>query len=116
MSHIVLFGSGGWVGVMGSILPFFKSEGFDPEATSAMGAAFDLARRELHDQGQPDLVREVIAKQIIKVFAANAIPTNCALAPWRIWGSLASEGHGPLDIPESLGIRRTAYCPRQGPN
>jgi hypothetical protein len=30
-----------------------------------MGAAFEAACRELHDKGQPKIVRELIAKQII---------------------------------------------------
>ena len=38
---------------------------FDPVTTKAMGAAFDAACRELHDKGQPSIVRELIAKQII---------------------------------------------------
>jgi hypothetical protein len=38
---------------------------FDPLTTKAMGAAFEAACRELHDKGQPRIVRELIAKQII---------------------------------------------------
>ena len=32
-----------------------------------MGIAFDLATRSLHDKGQPPLVQEVIAEQIIEI-------------------------------------------------
>lgn len=30
-----------------------------------MGQAFDAARKELHDYGQPEIVQEVIAQRII---------------------------------------------------
>ena len=58
-------GAEGPAGV-GTILPFFVDAGFDPEAVTAMGEAFNLACKALHDRGQPELVREVIARQIIK--------------------------------------------------
>jgi hypothetical protein len=38
---------------------------FDPEATAAMGEAFDAACEELHCVTQPELVRELIAGLII---------------------------------------------------
>ena len=38
---------------------------FEPEATAAMGEAFDAACKELHDVGERDLVRKLIAKRII---------------------------------------------------
>jgi hypothetical protein len=37
---------------------------FDHNATRAMGKAFDRACHSLHDIGQPDLVREIIANEI----------------------------------------------------
>jgi hypothetical protein len=37
---------------------------FEPEATAAMGEAFEAACKELHDCGEPD-VRKLIAKRII---------------------------------------------------
>lgn len=50
-----------------SILPFIGKEGtaFDDYATGVMGEAFDSARKELHDTGQPEIVYEVIARRII---------------------------------------------------
>ena len=38
---------------------------FEPEATAAMGEAFDAACEELHCTSQPEVVREFIAKRII---------------------------------------------------
>jgi hypothetical protein len=37
---------------------------FEPEATAAIGEAFDVACKELHDGGEPE-VRKIIAKRII---------------------------------------------------
>ena len=52
---------------MASILPFIRNKSdFDDEATRLMGEAFDAACKDLHDTGQPALVREIIAKRIIK--------------------------------------------------
>jgi hypothetical protein len=50
-----------------SILPFIRKSGgvFDDHLTIIMGEAFEGARRDLHDTGQPEIVYEVIAKRII---------------------------------------------------
>jgi hypothetical protein len=51
---------------MASILPFIRnSVDFDDEATRIMGEAFDAACKDLHDTGQPIIVKEVIAQRII---------------------------------------------------
>jgi hypothetical protein len=51
-----------------SILTFIGKAGgvFDDRLTQLMGEAFDLACKELHDKGQPEIVYEVIAKRIIE--------------------------------------------------
>jgi hypothetical protein len=51
-----------------AILKFLLQEGvvFDDNVTAIMRRAFDMAMVELHDTGQPDLVKEVIAKRIIE--------------------------------------------------
>jgi hypothetical protein len=51
---------------MADVLPFFRGAAFDTDATRVMGEAFDHACHFLHDVGQPDLVREIIAKRIIE--------------------------------------------------
>lgn len=52
---------------MGQILEFLRpADSFDPEALEALGKAYDMALAALHDAGQPDVVREVIARRIIK--------------------------------------------------
>jgi hypothetical protein len=52
---------------MAGILPFFRGAAFDYDATRAMSEAFDRACHCLYDLGQPDLVREIIARRIIEV-------------------------------------------------
>jgi hypothetical protein len=49
------------------VIPFFRDVSFDPDTTHIMGQAFDAACKELHDIGQSDLVKSVIAKRIIEV-------------------------------------------------
>jgi len=39
---------------------------FDPEAIAAMSEAFEAACEVLQDAGEPELVREIIAKRIIE--------------------------------------------------
>jgi hypothetical protein len=52
---------------MASILPFVRNKlDFDDEVTRLMGEAFDAACRGLRDTGQPAIVREIIARRIIK--------------------------------------------------
>ncbi len=56
---------------MATIHPLFREAAFDAKVTYAMGEAFDCACRALHDQGQPDIVQEVIAKRIIELAKAG---------------------------------------------
>ena len=52
---------------MASILPFTRDKSdFDDEATRLIGEAFDAVCKDLDDTGQLALVREGIAKRIIK--------------------------------------------------
>jgi hypothetical protein len=52
---------------LSTIIPFLKDGSFDPDTTRAMGEAFDRARKQLHDRGQPDVVQEIIARRIIDI-------------------------------------------------
>jgi hypothetical protein len=44
--------------------PSIEHCAFEPEATAAMGEAFEATCKELHDGGEPE-VRKLIAKRII---------------------------------------------------
>jgi hypothetical protein len=56
-----------------SIVRFLRPRVFEPEAIAAMSAAFDAARNELHDTGQPELVLEVMAQRIIALAGAGEL-------------------------------------------
>jgi hypothetical protein len=45
--------------------PFTEQGAFEPEATAAMGEAFDASCDELHCTSQPEVVREIIAALIV---------------------------------------------------
>jgi hypothetical protein len=47
------------------IRSFIQSSAFEPETISAMSDALDAACEELHDTGEPEVVRERIATRII---------------------------------------------------
>jgi hypothetical protein len=62
-AHAAPFSPAG--GLVSTIIPFLNGQSFDPELTKIMGHAYDLARKELHDRGQPAIVQEIIADRII---------------------------------------------------
>jgi hypothetical protein len=47
------------------INPFREQGAFEPEATAAMGEAFDSACKELCEVGQLEMVRKLVAQRII---------------------------------------------------
>jgi hypothetical protein len=54
-------------GPLAQILQFIRqNDAFSPEVLEALGKAYDMALAALHDIGQPEVVREVIAKRIIR--------------------------------------------------
>ena len=56
-----------------TILPYLEGTSFPPEVVAILGDAYERARRSLHDTGQPDLVKEVIAKRIIHLAAQGEL-------------------------------------------
>jgi hypothetical protein len=55
------------VASMGQILEFLRpTDSFDPEVLEILGNAYDMAMAALHDAGQPEVVREVFARRIIR--------------------------------------------------
>ena len=45
----------------------FRHASADPAVISVMGVAFERACRSLHDKGQPEIVRELLAERIIQL-------------------------------------------------
>jgi hypothetical protein len=58
--------------------PFTEYCVFEPEATAAMGDAFDAACKELHCAGEPQVVRELVAALIV------AAASRGELDPFRL--------------------------------
>lgn len=54
---------------MGHIIPFPLpiDAAFDAETTALVVTAYDMACAELHDTGQPVIIREMIAKRLIEI-------------------------------------------------
>jgi hypothetical protein len=50
---------------MAAIVALFQNAGFDPETIEIMARAYEKARKALHDNGQPQVVHEVIAARIL---------------------------------------------------
>jgi hypothetical protein len=74
---------------------------FGPEATAAMGKAFDAACEELHCTSQPEAVRELIATLVIAAASQGELdPIRLRMvaltgfAICRPWGLAASPAAG----------------------
>ena len=73
------------------VISFFREAAFSPETTQVMGQAFDHACKALRDYGQPDSVKEVIAKQIIELAKTGERDpvrlSECALSALGVEGT-----------------------------
>jgi hypothetical protein len=66
---------------------------FEPEATAAMSEAFDGACKELHDVGERELVRKLIAKRIIAAASGgerDPVRLRTAALSWIIVTQMSS--------------------------
>ena len=74
-------------------VPFLEDRSYDPDAICVMGDAYDLARKMLHDKGQPHIVLEVIAQNIIKDFTmtGDRDPSRLAQRALRTFGIEADD-------------------------
>lgn len=50
---------------MSNVSVLFQEASFNADEVVLLCAAFEKARRSLHDRGQPAIVQEIIAKRII---------------------------------------------------
>ena len=65
---------------------------FEPDATAAMGEAFEAACKELHDGGEPE-VRKLIAKRIIAAARRgelDPVRLRAAALSWIIVAQMSS--------------------------
>jgi hypothetical protein len=70
---------------------YFAGASFDPEAVDVMTTAYDLVMQSLHDRGQPEIVKEVIAKRIVELAAVGE------REPQRLSATVLSELGLPAD-------------------
>jgi hypothetical protein len=52
-----------------SFAEFVRNTSYDPEAVRVMSLAYEAALQQLHDRGQPAIVREIIARRLIELAA-----------------------------------------------
>lgn len=74
------------------INPFREQGVFEPEATTAMGEAFDAACKDLNDGGQPE-VRKLLAKRIIAAAGGgelDPVRLRAAALSWIIVTQMSS--------------------------
>ena len=83
-------------------VPFLEDRSYDPDAICVMGDAYDLARKMLHDKGQPHIVLEVIAQNIIKDFTmtGDRDPGRLAQRAMRTFGIEADDHQQKSPSPE----------------
>jgi hypothetical protein len=60
---------------------YFRRPLFGPEMARIMGDVFERVTRSLHDTGQPDLIKEVIAKRTIDAVRRGIRDPGRALRP-----------------------------------
>jgi len=51
---------------MANVGNMFADGEFDPATVELLASAYEIARKSLHDKGQPPLVQEIIADRIIE--------------------------------------------------
>ena len=83
-------------------VPFLEDRSYDPDAICVMGDAYDLARKMLHDKGQPHIVLEVIAQNIITDFTmtGDRDPGRLAQRALRTFGIEADDHQQKSPSPE----------------
>jgi hypothetical protein len=88
--------------------PSIEHGAFEPEATAAMGEAFEAACKELHDAGKPEVVRKHIAERIIAAARRgelDPVRLRTAALSWIIVTRMSpAVSHRGIIAPGLLGI------------
>jgi hypothetical protein len=73
------------------VFHLFQRTDFDPETIAVLTAAFEKARKSLHDKGQPPLVEEIIAGRIIAAAKTGELDPDrlCEAALMKALGNKA---------------------------
>ena len=87
LTHLKVALLGVFWGEAMSIDPCLEQGVFEPDATTAMGEAFEAACEELHHGGQLPIVREVVALRIVaaaRTGELNPVRLRAAALNWII--------------------------------
>jgi len=77
--------------------PSIEHFAFEPEATAAMGEAFEAACKELHEVGELPMVRKVVAQRIIAAARRgelDSVRLRAAALSWIIVAQMSSAVSG----------------------
>ena len=88
--------------------PSTEQGAFGPEATAAMGQAFEDACKELHDAGKTEVVRKLIAQRIIEAARSGELDPvrlrTVALSWITVTQLSPTVSHRRIIAPRLLGI------------
>jgi hypothetical protein len=62
--------------VLRDLIQRTRGVSFSPEEIATMAVAYDVAKKKLHDRGQPQVVNEIIAKRIIDLGKTKALDSK----------------------------------------
>ncbi len=81
--------------------PSIEHHAFEPEATAAMGEAFEAACNQLHDAGKADVVRKLLAERIIAAASRgelDPIRLRTAALSWIISHTTLVDSFAPSEL------------------
>ena len=81
--------------------PSIEHHAFEPEATAAMGEAFEAACMQLHDAGKAEVVRKLLAERIIAAASRgelDPIRLRTAALSWIVSHPTLVRGFAPSEL------------------
>jgi hypothetical protein len=81
--------------------PSIEHHAFEPEATAAMGQAFEAACKQLHDAGNAEVVRKLLAERIIAAAGRGELDPGrlrTAALSWIINHPTLVRGFAPSEL------------------
>ena len=81
--------------------PSIEHHAFEPEATAAMGEAFEAACKQLHDAGKAEAVRKLLAERIIAAASRgelDPIRLRTAALSWIISHTTLVHSFAPSEL------------------
>ena len=81
--------------------PSTEHHAFEPEATAAMGEAFEAACMQLHDAGKAEVVRKLVAERIIAAASRGELDPGrlrTAALSWIVSHPTLVRGFAPSEL------------------